>query len=372
MLERSAFGVSVRVTRGNVEVYRLIDAHRLAPMAERVLVTGGAGFIGSHTCVELLAAGWDVTVIDDLSNSSPEALRRVEKLAGRRLRFVEGDVLDEAALDRAFGDGGCAAVVHFAARKAVGESCADPLGYYRTNVGGTLSLLGAMRRHGVRRLVFSSSATVYGDPGPGACPLAEDAPREPSNPYGQTKLCVERMLRDVAASEDGWRILSLRYFNPAGAHPSGRIGEDPRGVPENLLPSAVQVAAGRLPRLRVFGTDYPTRDGTAIRDYLHVVDVATGHLRALDQLPNVEGCAELNLGMGRGVTVFEMLEAVKRASGREIPTVLDGRRPGDATEVWADPARAGRDLGWAAERGLDDICADAWRWQAANPEGYGR
>ena len=340
-------------------------------MAERVLVTGGAGFIGSHTCVELLAAGWDVTVIDDLSNSSREALRRVEELTGRRLRFVEGDVLDEAALDRAFGDGGCAAVIHFAAKKAVGESCADPLGYYRTNVGGTVSLLEAMRRHDVRRLVFSSSATVYGDPAPGACPLAESAPLRPSSPYGRTKLFVERMLRDLAASEGGWRILSLRYFNPAGAHPSGRLGEDPRGVPENLLPSAVQAAAGKLPHLRVFGTDYPTRDGTAIRDYLHVVDVAAGHLRALDRLPAVEGCAEYNLGAGRGVTVFELIEAVRRASGRKIATVLEGRRPGDAAEGWADPALAGRDLDWTAERGLDDICADAWRWQSANPEGYG-
>ncbi|MYA06806.1 MAG: UDP-glucose 4-epimerase GalE [Holophagales bacterium] len=340
-------------------------------MAERVLVTGGAGFIGSHTCVELLAAGWDVTVIDDLSNSSPEALRRVEELAGRGLRFVEGDVLDDAALEQAFGEGGCSAVIHFAARKAVGESCSDPLGYYRTNVGGTLSLLRTMRRHDVRRLVFSSSATVYGDPGPGACPLAESAPLRPSNPYGYTKLCVERMLRDLAASEEGWRILSLRYFNPAGAHPSGRIGEDPRGRPENLLPGAMQVAVGRLPQLRVFGTDYPTRDGTAIRDYLHVVDVATGHLRALDHVPAVDGCAEYNLGTGRGVTVFEVLDAVRRASDREIPTVLEGRRQGDATEVWADPALACRDLAWTAERGLDDICVDAWRWQSANPEGFG-
>ena len=339
-------------------------------MAERVLVTGGAGFIGSHTCVELLAAGWDVTVVDDLSNSSPEALRRVQELAGRSLRFVEGDLLDDDVLERAFGEVGCAAVIHFAAKKAVGESCVDPLGYYRTNVAGTISLLRAMRRHGVRRLVFSSSATVYGDPEPGACPLAESAPLRPSNPYGHTKLHVERMLRDLAASEDGWRILSLRYFNPAGAHPSGRIGEDPRGRPENLLPGAMQVAVGRLPRLRVFGTDYPTRDGTAIRDYLHVVDVATGHLRALDHLPAVNGCAEYNLGTGCGVTVFEVLEAVRRASGREIPTVREGRRQGDATEVWADPTLAGRDLAWKAKRGLDDICVDAWRWQSANPEGY--
>lgn len=340
-------------------------------MGERVLVTGGAGFIGSHTCVELLAAGWDVTVIDDLSNSSPEALRRVEELAGRGLRFVEGDVLDEAALEQAFGEDGCSAVIHFAAKKAVGESCSDPLGYYRTNVGGTLSLLTAMRRHDVRRLVFSSSATVYGDPAPGACPLAEGAPLRPSNPYGHTKLCVERMLRDLAASEDGWQILSLRYFNPAGAHPSGRIGEAPRGVPENLLPSVMQAAVGRLPQLRVFGTDYPTRDGTAIRDYLHVVDVATGHLRALDRLPEVEGCTEYNLGTGRGVTVFEVLEAVRRASGRELSTIVEGRRPGDATAVWADPSLAEQDLAWKAERSLDDICVDAWRWQSANPEGYG-
>ncbi len=341
-------------------------------MAERVLVTGGAGFIGSHACVELLAAGWDVTVVDDLSNSSTGALRRVQELAGRSLRFVQGDLLDETVLARAFGAGGCAAVVHFAAKKSVSESCVDPIGYYRTNVAGTINLLRAMRRHGVRRLVFSSSATVYGDPAPGACPLAENAPCRPSNPYGRTKLCVERMLRDLAASEEGWRILSLRYFNPAGAHPSGRIGEDPRGRPENLLPSAMQAAVGAPAPLRVFGTDYPTRDGTAIRDYLHVVDVATGHLRALDRLAAVNGCSEVNLGAGRGVTVFEVIEAVRRASGRDIPTVLEGRRQGDATEVWADPALAGRDLGWTAERDLDDICVDAWRWRRANPEGYGR
>jgi len=340
-------------------------------MAERVLVTGGAGFIGSHACVELLTAGWDVTVVDDLSNSSAEALRRVQELAGRSLRFIKGDVLDDAVLKQAFGDGDCSAVIHFAAKKAVGESCADPLGYYRTNVGGTISLLRAMRRQGVRRLVFSSSATVYGDPAPEACPLAEDAPLAASNPYGQTKLFVEQMLRDLAASESGWHILSLRYFNPAGAHPSGRIGEDPRGVPENLLPSAMQVAVGRLPELRVFGTDYPTRDGTAIRDYLHVVDVATGHLRALDHLPSIAGCAEYNLGTGRGATVFEVIDAVRRASGREIPTVLEGRRPGDATAVWADPALAERDLDWKAERDLDEVCADAWRWQSENPAGYG-
>jgi len=340
-------------------------------MAERVLVTGGAGFIGSHTCLELLLSGWNVTVLDNLSNSSPEALRRVEQLAGRSLRFVEGDVLDRVALDRAFGEGGCAAVIHFAAKKAVAESCADPLGYYRTNVAGTLSLLRAMRRHEVRRLVFSSSATVYGDPEPGACPLAENAALRPSNPYGHTKLAVERMLRDLAASDHGWQILSLRYFNPAGAHPSGRIGEDPRGRPENLLPSAMQAAVGRLPELRVFGTDYPTRDGTAIRDYLHVVDVALGHLRALDSLPAVRGCVEYNLGAGFGVPVYEVIEAVRRPSGRQVPVVPEGRRPGDATEVWADPTLAGRDLAWAAERGLDDICADAWRWQRENPEGYG-
>ncbi len=340
-------------------------------MAERVLVTGGAGFIGSHTCVELLNAGWDVTVIDDLSNSSREALRRVEELAGRGLRFVEGDVLDEAVLEEAFGDGDCSAVIHFAARKAVAESCADPLGYYRTNVGGTLGLLRAMRRRGVRRLVFSSSATVYGDPVPEACPLSEEAPLAASNPYGETKLCVERMLRALAASEGGWHILSLRYFNPAGAHPSGRIGEEPRGLPDNLLPSAMQAAVGRLPQLRVFGTDYPTRDGTAIRDYLHVMDVATGHQTALDHLPMVDGLAVYNLGTGRGATVLEVIDAVRRASGREVPCLLQARRSGDATAVWADPALAERELGWKAERDLDDICVDAWRWQSKNPEGYG-
>ncbi len=340
-------------------------------MAERVLVTGGAGFIGSHLCVELLAAGRDVTVLDDLSNSSREALRRVEELAGRKLRFVEGDVLDGAALDDAFGDGTVSAVIHLAARKSVRESTEDPFGYYRTNVSGTRGLLRAMRLNEVRRLVFSSSATVYGDPAPEACPLPEDAPLSASNPYGQTKLTVEQLLGSLAAAEPDWHVLSLRYFNPAGAHPSGRIGEDPRGEPENLLPRAMQVASGRLQHLSVFGTDYPTRDGTAIRDYLHVVDVAKGHVRALDRLGGVEGCIEINLGTGRGVTVLEVVEAVRRATGRDLPCVLSPRRAGDAAAVWANPSLAERVLGWTAERGMDDICADAWRWQSRNPAGYG-
>ncbi|HVS13053.1 MAG TPA: UDP-glucose 4-epimerase GalE [Thermoanaerobaculia bacterium] len=334
----------------------------------RILVTGGAGYIGSHTCVELLGAGHDVVVIDDLSNSSYEAIERVQELAGRPLVFERVDLCDRPAVERVLAAHPCDAVVHFAGLKAVGESTEVPLRYYRNNVGGTIALLEAMQQAGLRRLVFSSSCTVYG--APRDLPVTEDAPLRAVNPYGRTKLIIEDMLRDLAASEPGWRFALLRYFNPIGAHASGRIGEDPEGIPNNLMPYLMQVAVGRREHLRIFGGDYDTRDGTCIRDYIHVVDLALGHLAALGALDRVEGARAFNLGTGRGSTVLEVVEAASRAVGRPIPHRIVERRPGDAPAVWADPSRAERELGWVAERTLDDMCADSWRWQSANPHGF--
>jgi UDP-glucose 4-epimerase len=337
---------------------------------DTILVTGGAGFIGSHTCVELLGAGYSVVVVDNLHNSSQVALERVREIAGRDLEFERVDLLDTAALEAVFVRHRPAAVVHFAGLKAVGESTEIPLEYYRNNVVGTLHLLDAMRAHGVRDLVFSSSCTVYAYPE--RSPMTEDAELGAFNPYGRTKLVIEHMLRDLASAEPGWRIVSLRYFNPVGAHPSGRIGEDPRGVPNNLMPYLMQVAVGRLERLRIFGGDYPTHDGTGIRDYIHVVDLARGHLAALHRLAAVAGAVEYNLGTGRGASVLEVVEAATRAVGRPLPYEIVARRPGDAAAIWADPSRAERELGWRAELGLDEMCRDAWRWQSENPEGFGR
>jgi UDP-glucose 4-epimerase len=335
-----------------------------------VLVTGGAGYIGSHTCVALLDAGWSVVVVDNFANSSPEALARVRELAGGDLEHHDVDLLDEPGLDRVLASRPVDAVVHFAGLKAVGESVAEPLRYYRNNVAGTVNLLAAMGRAGVRDLVFSSSCTVYGeasDP-----PIDETAPLAPFSPYGRTKFVIEEMLRDVAAAPgDPWRVLLLRYFNPCGAHPSGRIGEDPRGVPGNLMPFAMQVAVGRLPELTVFGDDYDTPDGTCIRDYIHVDDLAAGHLAALDALDRVDGVEAVNLGTGVGTSVLEVVEAVSSAIGRPLPHRIGPRRPGDVTAVWADPTRAGRLLGWKATRSVAEMCADHWRWQQANPDGYG-
>jgi UDP-glucose 4-epimerase len=333
------------------------------------LVTGGAGYIGSHTCVELLAAGWDVVVVDNLANSSAVALERVLELAPGRLTFHQVDLLDEEGLERAFAASPIDAVVHFAGLKAVGESVAEPLRYYENNVAGTVQLLKAMQRHGVRDLVFSSSCTVYGEPE--RVPVDESAPIGAASPYGRTKLYIEEMLRDVAASEDGWRTVLLRYFNPVGAHPSGRIGEDPQGIPNNLMPFIMQVAVGRRERLTVHGDDYPTPDGTCIRDYIHVVDLARGHLAALESLPKIEGCTAVNLGTGRGQSVLEVVRAASEAVGREIPYTVGPRRAGDVVQVWGDPALARELLGWEATRTIDDMCADHWRWQSANPEGYG-
>ncbi len=338
--------------------------------ARTVLVTGGAGYIGSHTCVTLLEAGLRVVVIDNLDNSSPVALDRVRELvpgSADRLEFVQGDIRDRSDLDRAFGRGGVGAVVHFAGLKAVGESVAEPLRYYEHNVAGTVQLLRAMERHRVHDLVFSSSCTVYGEP-PGV-PIVEDTPLGASSPYGRTKLHIEEMLRDVAAT-GGWRMALLRYFNPVGAQPSGRIGEDPVGIPNNLMPYIMQVAVGRRDHLTVFGDDYPTPDGTAVRDYLHVVDLAQGHLAALDCIDRLEGAVAVNLGTGVGSSVLEVVRAAELATGHEIPYVIGRRRDGDVVAAWADPTLAATLLGWRASRSLADMCVDHWRWQSTNPDGY--
>ncbi len=334
----------------------------------RILVTGGAGYIGSHTVLELLQAGHDVVVIDNLSNSNQESLRRVAQLAGRAPVFHRGDLLDRAAVAAVFDAAPIDAVIHFAALKAVGESVAQPLRYYHNNVTGTLHLLQAMEAHDVRCLVFSSSATVYGDPQ--QMPLTEDAPLSAVNPYGRTKLIVEDVLRDLYRADPRWDIAILRYFNPVGAHPSGQIGEDPNGIPNNLVPYIAQVAVGRLPYLRVFGDTYPTADGTGVRDYIHVVDLAVGHLRALEKLAENPGLVTYNLGTGRGYSVLEVVAAFGRAAGKDIPLQIVGPRPGDAAICYADPTRAARELRWTAERDLDDMMVDSWRWQAGNPEGY--
>jgi len=334
----------------------------------RILVTGGAGFIGSHTTVELLKAGHDVVVIDNFSNSKPEALRRIEEVAGRALTFHRADLLDPAALDRVFGAHPPDAVIHFAAFKAVGESVEQPLKYYHNNVTGTILLCEAMVRHAVKTLVFSSSATVYGDPA--VVPVTEDMPLSGVNPYGHTKLMMEQVFRDLAQADPAWNITMLRYFNPVGAHPSGRMGEDPNGIPNNLFPYITQVAVGKLPFLRVFGDDYPTPDGTGVRDYIHVVDLAVGHLLALEKLAGLKGCRAYNLGTGRGSSVLEALHAFERAVGRAIPYKILPRRPGDAAACYCDPSLAERELGWKAERDLDAMCRDAWRWQSQNPQGY--
>jgi UDP-glucose 4-epimerase len=334
----------------------------------RVLLTGGAGFIGTHTAVALLEAGYSVVVVDDLSNSSPVAVERVRELADGELTFHELDLRDTAALDAVLTNEPVEAVVHFAGLKAVGESVADPLRYFQVNLGSTLSLLDAMARHEIRQLVFSSSCTVYGDPD--EVPVTESAALRTTNPYGRTKLMIEDMLRDVAASDPSWTITLLRYFNPIGAHPSGRIGEDPLGIPNNLLPFAMQVACGRRDELVVFGNDYPTPDGTCIRDYIHVMDLAEGHLAALRSLPKIDGCVPINLGTGTGSSVLEVVEAASAAVGSPIRYRIGPRRDGDAAVTYGDPSTALEILGWRTTRTLGDACVDAWRWQSANPDGF--
>lgn len=332
-----------------------------------ILVTGGAGYIGSHTCVELLNTGQEVVVIDNFSNSHPESLKRVEAITGKKVQLVEGDIRDQAALEDALRRFGCTAVIHFAGLKAVGESVEKPLDYYDNNVIGTHRLLKAMGNCGVKTLVFSSSATVYGEPQ--RLPLTEDHPLSATNPYGRTKLVIEDMLRDLFRSDPSWQIGILRYFNPVGAHVSGLIGEDPQGIPNNLMPFVAQVAVGRREQLKVWGCDYPTPDGTGVRDYIHVVDLAIGHLKALERLREPQ-CFEVNLGTGIGYSVLDVVKAFEKASGRPVPYELAPRRAGDVAACYADPAFAAELLGWRAERGIDAMCVDAWRWQSGNPNGF--
>jgi UDP-glucose 4-epimerase len=334
----------------------------------KILVTGGAGYIGSHTCLELLNAGYDVVVVDNLSNSKEESLRRVQELAGKPLEFHKADLLDRAALEAVFRRHEFESVIHFAGLKAVGESVSVPLRYYQNNVAGTLVLCEVMAAYGVKDLVFSSSCTVYGQPQ--RVPITEDFPLTAANPYGRSKLMVEDILRDLYVADPAWNIALLRYFNPVGAHSSGRIGEDPRGIPNNLLPFIAQVAVGRLERLSVFGGDYPTRDGTGVRDYIHVVDLAFGHIAAVQKLAQNPGVAAYNLGTGQGYSVLEMVAAFEGACGKPIPYRIVSRRPGDIAEAYADPSWVHSQLGWRAQKGLEEMCADVWRWQSQNPNGY--
>lgn len=334
----------------------------------KILVTGGAGYIGSHTCVELLQAGHEVVVVDNLCNSKETAVERVREITGQDLEFFKVDLLDKAALNQIFERFTFDAVIHFAGLKAVGESNRVPLAYYDNNLTGTINLCAVMAEHGVKNLVFSSSATVYGDPA--TVPITEDFPLAATNPYGRTKLFIEYLLRDLYAADAAWNIAILRYFNPVGAHPSGRIGEDPNGIPNNLLPYITQVAVGRLEKLQVFGGDYPTVDGSGVRDYIHVVDLALGHLRALDKLKSNPGCQVWNLGTGKGYSVLEVVQAFEAACGLAIPFQIVARRPGDVAQCYAEPLRAKEELGWAAEKGILEMCVDAWNWQSRNPLGY--
>ena len=339
-------------------------------MARTVLLTGATGFIGSHTCVEVIAAGWTPIIVDNLCNSSAVVLDRIALITGERPAFVNADIRDRAALDRIFAEHEIEAVVHFAGLKAVGESMAEPLRYYGNNVVGTMTLLDAMHRHGVKRIVFSSSATVYGTTE--RMPLTEDSPVGAVNPYGRSKLMIEQVLRDIAASDPDWRVMLLRYFNPVGAHESGLIGEDPAGIPNNLMPFVAQVAVGRRPRLQIFANDYPTPDGTGVRDYIHVVDLALGHVAGLEKLLNSDAPSEsiINLGTGRGNSVLEVVRSFEAASGRPVPFEFVARRPGDVATCYADTSRAATLLGWHAKRDLDAMCADSWRWQLSNPRGF--
>lgn len=334
----------------------------------KVLVTGGAGYIGSHTCIELLNAGHEVIVVDNLDNSKEAAVERVAQITGKQATFLKVDLLDYDALNLAFAKFLPDSVIHFAGLKAVGESNRIPLRYYDNNITGTLNLCRIMGAHNIKNLVFSSSATVYGDPA--RVPITEDFPLSATNPYGRTKLYIEQILRDLYASDKAWNIALLRYFNPVGAHKSGKIGEDPNGIPNNLLPYITQVAVGRLERLSIFGGDYPTPDGTGVRDYIHVVDLALGHLKALDKLKENPGCKAWNLGTGQGYSVLDVVHAFEKASGIQIPYQIVERRQGDAAQCYSDPELAAKELGWRAKMGIEEMCADSWNWQAKNPNGY--
>lgn len=334
----------------------------------RILVTGGAGYIGSHTCVELLEAGHQVIVVDNLCNSKFTSLERVQQITGKSLTFIEEDLCNLAGLDKVFAEHPADAVIHFAGFKAVGESVNIPIPYYQNNIGGTLNLFEVMDKHDVRNIVFSSSATVYGDPA--SLPITEDFPLSATNPYGRSKLIIEQMLGDVFISDARWNIALLRYFNPVGAHISGLIGEDPNGIPNNLMPYISQVAVGKLEKLSVFGGDYDTPDGTGVRDYIHVVDLAKGHLSALARLGDNPGLVTYNLGTGQGYSVLEMAKAFAEASDRPVPYDIVGRRSGDIAACYADPQKAQQELGWKAEKGLREMCEDTWRWQSNNPDGF--
>ncbi|MGM0546618.1 MAG: UDP-glucose 4-epimerase GalE [Bacteroidota bacterium] len=333
-----------------------------------ILVTGGAGFIGSHTVVELLENKEDVIVVDNLSNSKKEALNRVEEITGKQLTFYQTDLLDKEGLDTIFSDHDIQSVIHFAGYKAVGESVEKPLMYYHNNITGTIYLCEVMRKHGVKNIVFSSSSTVYGDPE--KVPVQEHFPVSATNPYGRTKLFIEEILRDLNTADGDWNIALLRYFNPVGAHPSGKIGEDPNDIPNNLMPYITQVAVGKLEKLSVFGDDYPTPDGTGVRDYIHVVDLSKGHLSALKKLEENPGVVIYNLGTGTGYSVLDVVKAFEKASGKDVPYEITNRRAGDIAINFADPSKAEKELGWKAEYDLEDMCRDSWRWQSQNPEGY--
>nr|PZN07929.1 MAG: UDP-glucose 4-epimerase GalE [Caldicoprobacter oshimai] len=333
-----------------------------------ILVTGGAGYIGSHTCVELLNAGYNIVVVDNFSNSKPEALRRVKEITGKDFKVYAVDLLDRDGLDKVFSENDIQAVIHFAGLKAVGESVAIPLKYYYNNITGTIILCEVMQKHGVKKIVFSSSATVYGKPK--SVPIKEDFPLCPTNPYGRTKYMIEEILRDVYVADNEWGIILLRYFNPIGAHESGRIGEDPNGIPNNLMPYITQVAVGKREKLYVFGNDYDTHDGTGVRDYIHVVDLAKGHLKALEKVMTSSGVDVYNLGTGMGYSVLDVVKTFERVNGVKIPYVITGRRPGDVDKCYADPTKAYKELGWKAEKNLEDMCRDSWNWQKNNPNGY--
>ncbi len=337
-------------------------------MSQKVLVTGGAGYIGSHTCLLLIEAGFEVVVVDNLSNSSLESLRRVEKLTDHYIRFYKVDITDKAALQKVFDEHEFTAVVHFAGLKAVGESSQIPLTYYHHNVYGSIALLEVMQANHCKRIVFSSSATVYGDPA--SVPIREDFPTSATNPYGRTKLFIEEIMRDQAVSDSDWQIILLRYFNPVGAHASGNIGEHPQGIPNNLMPYVSQVAVGQREKLSIFGNDYPTPDGTGVRDYIHVVDLSDAHVKAIQTISQLKGVTTLNLGTGKGYSVLDMVKAFEKGSGKAVPYEIIERRPGDIAECWADPSKAKEVLGWQATKGLDEMIADTWRWQSQNPYGF--
>lgn len=335
----------------------------------KILVTGGAGYIGSHTVVLLHEAGYTPVVVDNLLNSKEESLKRVEKITGKKTKFYKVDLLDEKALDEIFETEKPEAVIHFAGLKAVGESTKIPLTYYHNNLTGTFNLIASMKKHGCNKLVFSSSATVYGTPK--SVPISEDFDLSATNPYGQTKLMIETILRDICKADKDFNVALLRYFNPIGAHESGLIGEDPKGIPNNLLPYVAQVAVGKLKELSVFGNDYPTKDGTGVRDYIHVVDLAAGHIKAIEKLCSNPGIVTYNLGTGNGYSVLDIVKAFEKASGKTVPYRIVDRRPGDIAECYANPEKAKAELGWQAKYGIDKMCEDSWRWQSTNPDGYG-